>query len=152
MRQRLSEVRTRENKMAQAAGKKTQESFFTGTFSSFSVNDIAKAKEFYGKTLGVDVSDSEQGGLEFTLPNSGSVFVYPKDDHKAATFTVLNFIVDDIDKAVDDLTGRGITFESYGGEMKTDEKGIMRGKENNHGPNIAWFKDPAGNFLSVIED
>ena len=138
--------------MAQAVGKKTQQSFFTSTFSSFSVNDIAKAKEFYGKTLGVDVSDNAEGGLEFSFPNSGSVFVYPKDDHKAATFTVLNFIVDDIEKAVDDLTSRGITFESYTGEMKTDEKGIMHGKENGHGPNIAWFKDPAGNFLSVIEN
>ncbi len=135
--------------MAQA-GKKTQESFFTGTFSSFSVDDIAKAKEFYGKTLGVDVSTNEQGGLEFAFPNSGSVFVYPKDDHKAATFTVLNFLVDDIEKAVADLAGRGVTFESYTGEMKTDEKGIFRGKESGSGPNIAWFKDPAGNFLSVI--
>ena len=138
--------------MAQAVGKKTHESFFTGTFSSFSVNDIAKAKEFYGKTLGVDVSATEQGGLELTFPNSASVFVYPKEDHKAATFTVLNFIVDDIDEAIDDLKGRGITFESYDGEIKTDTKGIMRGKEHGHGPNIAWFKDPAGNFLSVIED
>lgn len=138
--------------MAQATGKKTQESFFTGTFSSFSVDSIAKAKEFYGKTLGIDVSGDEQGGLQFTFPNSGSVFVYPKDDHKAATFTVLNFLVDDIEKAVADLTGRGITFESYTGEMKTDEKGIFRGKESGHGPNIAWFKDPAGNFLSVIEN
>jgi predicted enzyme related to lactoylglutathione lyase len=141
-----------EIKMAQAVGKKTQESFFKGTFSSFSVNDIAAARTFYGDTLGVDVSDNEQGGLEFSFPNSGSVFVYPKKDHAPATFTVLNFIVEDIEKAVDDLAARGITFESYGGEMQTDEKGIMRGKETGHGPNIAWFKDPAGNFLSVIEN
>ena len=137
--------------MAQAVGKKTEQSFFTGTFSSFSVNDLDKAKEFYAKTLGVDVSKTEEG-LEFKFDNGPSVFVYPKDDHKPATFTVLNFTVPDIEKAVDELTSRGITFESYDGEMKTDKKGIMRGKENGHGPNIAWFKDPAGNFLSVIED
>jgi predicted enzyme related to lactoylglutathione lyase len=152
MRQGFSAVNTRENKMAQAVGKKTQESFFTGTFSSFSVNDIAKAKEFYAKTLGIDVSDNEQGGLELSFTDGGSVFVYPKDNHEPATFTVLNFLVDDIEKAVNDLKGRGITFESYDGEMKTDAKGIMRGKEHGHGPNIAWFKDPAGNFLSVIEN
>ena len=137
--------------MAQAVGKKTEQSFFTGTFSSFSVNDLDKAKEFYAKTLGVDVSKTEEG-LEFKFDNGPSVFVYPKDDHQPATFTVLNFTVPDIEKAVDELTSRGITFESYGGEMKTDAKGILRGKENGHGPNIAWFKDPAGNFLSVIED
>ena len=137
--------------MAQA-GKKKQESFFTGTFSSFSVDDVEEAREFYGTTLGVDVSDNEEGGLELNFPNSGSVFVYPKDDHEAATFTVLNFMVDDIDQAVDDLTARGITFESYDGEMETDEKGIFRGADDDNGPNIAWFKDPAGNFLSVIEN
>ena len=137
--------------MAQAVGKKTEQSFFTGTFSSFSVNDLDKAKEFYAKTLGVDVSKTEEG-LESKFDNGPSVFVYPKDDHQPATFTVLNFTVPDIEKAVDELTSRGITFESYGGEMKTDAKGILRGKENGHGPNIAWFKDPAGNFFSVIED
>lgn len=142
----------RENKMAQAVGKKTQDSFFTGTFSSFSVDDIAEAREFYGKTLGVDVSDGEMGTLELKFPDSGTVFVYPKEDHEAATFTVLNFQVDDIDKAVDDLTERGITFESYEGEMETDEKGIARGADSGHGPNIAWFKDPAGNFISLIEN
>jgi catechol 2,3-dioxygenase-like lactoylglutathione lyase family enzyme len=137
--------------MAQA-GKKKQESFFTGTFSSFSVDNIDEAREFYDKTLGVDVSDNEEGGLELSFPNSGSVFIYPKEDHEPATFTVLNFMVDDIDRAVDDLTDRGITFESYDGEMETDEKGIFRGADNDNGPNIAWFRDPAGNFLSVIED
>lgn len=138
--------------MAQAGKKKSQESFFTGTFSSFSVDNIDEAREFYGKTLGVDVSDNEQGGLELNFENSGSVFIYPKDDHKAATFTVLNFLVDDIDEAVDDLTDRGIKFESYKGEMETDEKGIFRGADDDNGPNIAWFKDPAGNFVSVIEN
>jgi len=137
--------------MAQA-GKKKQESFFTGTFSSFSADDIDEAREFYGTTLGIKVSDTEEGGLELSFPNSGSVFIYPKDDHEPATFTVLNFAVDDIDEAVDDLTDRGITFESYGGELETDEKGIFRGADEDNGPNIAWFKDPAGNFLSVIEN
>lgn len=137
--------------MAQA-GKKKQESFFTGTFSSFSVDDIDAAREFYGTTLGVDVSDNEEGGLELSFPSSGSVFIYPKENHEAATFTVLNFLVDDIDAAVDDLTDRGIEFESYDGEMETDEKGIFRGADDENGPNIAWFKDPAGNFLSVIEN
>lgn len=138
--------------MAQATGRKTQESFFTGTFSSFSVDDIAEARDFYSKTLGVEVADNEEGGLELSFPDSGSVFIYPKEDHEAATFTVLNFLVDDIDVAVEDLTGRGITFESYSGEMETDEKGIFRGADSGDGPNIAWFKDPAGNFLSVIEN
>ena len=136
--------------MAQA-GKKKQQSFFTGTFSSFSVDDVDEAREFYGETLGIDVSDNEEGGLELSFPKSTSVFIYPKDDHEPATFTVLNFTVDDIDEAVDALTERGVTFESYGGELETDEKGIFRGADNDNGPNIAWFRDPAGNFLSVIE-
>ena len=138
--------------MAKAEAKKSQESFFTGTFSSFSVDDIEEAREFYGNTLGVNVTDNEEGGLELNFPNSGSVFIYPKDNHEPATFTVLNFLVDDIDEAVDDLTNRGITFESYDGEMETDEKGIFRGADDDNGPNIAWFKDPAGNFVSVIEN
>jgi len=138
--------------MAQAVGKKTKESFFTGAFSSFSVDDIGEAMEFYGKTLGVEVSDNEEGGLELSFDDGSSVFVYPKDDHDPATFTVLNFQVDDIEDAVDELIDQGITFEQYDGEMQTDEKGIFLGKENGKGPNIAWFKDPAGNFLSVIEN
>ena len=137
--------------MAQAVGKKAQTSIFTGAFSSFSVNDIKKAKEFYGKTLGIEVSEMDEG-LELSVEDSGPVFLYPKDDHEPATFTVLNFNVDDIEQAVDELTNRGIDFESYEGEMETDEKGIFRGKEDGNGPNIAWFKDPAGNFLSVIEN
>ena len=135
--------------MAQAK-KAQKESSFSEAFSSFSVNDLKKAKEFYEETLGVDVEEQEEGlKLEF---KGGSVFIYPKDDHKPATFTVLNFPVDDIDAAVDKLTKAGIKFESYGGEIKTDKKGIFRGPENGNGPNIAWFKDPAGNVLSVIEE
>ncbi len=138
--------------MAQAVGKKTKESFFTGAFSSFSVDDISEAREFYGKTLGVEVSDNEEGGLQLSFDDGSSVFIYPKDDHDPATFTVLNFQVDDIEDAVDELIDQGITFEQYDGEMQTDEKGIFLGKDSGKGPNIAWFKDPAGNFLSVIEN
>ncbi len=137
--------------MAHAVGKKTKQSFFTGTFSSFSADDIGEARKFYGKTLGVEVSDNEEGGLELAFEDGSSVFIYPKDDHEPATFTVLNFSVDDIDVAVDELTSRGIVFEEYEDDIETDEKGIFRGKESGNGPNIAWFKDPAGNFLSVIE-
>jgi catechol 2,3-dioxygenase-like lactoylglutathione lyase family enzyme len=135
--------------MAQKAVE-TKEIAFTKAFSTFSVDDLQKAKNFYGQTLGVDVTESEEG-LSLQFDDSVNIFIYPKPNHQPATFTVLNFPVDDIDKAVDKLTGLGIRFESFEGEMKTDEKGIFRGAENNEGPNIAWFKDPAGNFLSVIE-
>jgi catechol 2,3-dioxygenase-like lactoylglutathione lyase family enzyme len=137
--------------MAQAAGKKAQSSLFTGAFSSFSVDDVKKAKEFYGKTLGVDVSETDEG-LQLNIEDSSAIFLYPKDDHEPATFTVLNFTVDDIEKAVDELTDRGIEFESYEGDLETDDKGIFRGKDSGTGPNIAWFKDPAGNFVSVMEN
>ena len=120
-------------------------------FSSFSVDDLKSAKEFYADTLGLDVFEAAEGmGLELF---GGSTFIYPKGkDHEPATFTVLNFPVDDIDAAVDDLKSRGITFESYDGDIKTDEKGIARGSESGHGPDIAWFKDPAGNILSVLKE
>lgn len=123
---------------------------FKKAFSSFSVNDLEKAKEFYGKTLSLPVTESEES-LELQFENGQNVFIYPKSDHQPATFTVLNLQVDDIDKAVDDITARNIKLESYEGEMKTDEKGIFRGGEKGNGPNIAWFKDPAGNYLSLIE-
>ena len=114
-------------------------------FSSFSVNDLKKAREFYGQTLGLKVSESEMG-LEIH-PGDTDVFIYPKPNHTPATFTVLNFLVDDIDKAVDELKQKGVSFEHYEEEIKTNEKGIHR----NGGPSIAWFKDPAGNILSVVE-
>jgi predicted enzyme related to lactoylglutathione lyase len=135
--------------MAQAAKKKAEETFFTGAFSSFSVDDLKEAKEFYGDTLGVDVEETEEG-LQLNFEGS-SVFLYPKEDHEPATFTVLNFNVDDIDETVELLRDRGIEFESYTGEMETDDNDIFRGKESGNGPDIAWFKDPAGNFISVIE-
>jgi predicted enzyme related to lactoylglutathione lyase len=113
-------------------------------FSTFSADDIPRAKQFYGETLGLNVED-QMGGLAVHLTGGGELFIYPKDDHQPATFTVLNFAVDDIDDAVDRLSSAGITFERYEG-MEQDEKGINRGE----GPAIAWFKDPAGNILSVL--
>jgi predicted enzyme related to lactoylglutathione lyase len=115
-------------------------------FSTFSADDIPRAKQFYGETLGLNVSD-EMGGLGLHLAGGGEVFVYPKDNHVPATFTVLNFPVDDIEEAVDRLTAAGVSFERYDG-FDQDERGIARGGE---GPTIAWFKDPAGNILSVLE-
>jgi predicted enzyme related to lactoylglutathione lyase len=120
----------------------------TKAFSGFSVNDLPKAKEFYGQTLGLEVSEMPEG-LQLKIAGGRQVFIYPKPNHAPATFTVLNFLVDDIDAAVDALAKRGVRFESYEGDIQTDEKGIHRGKE---GPMIAWFKDPAGNILSVLQD
>lgn len=120
-------------------------------FSGFSVSDQAKAKDFYTKTLGLELTD-ESMGLNFKLPDGGSLFVYPKDDHQPATFTVLNFVVADIDEAVDSLAAAGVQFEHYDNmPAKPDEKGIMRGLTAGQGPDIAWFKDPAGNILSVLQ-
>jgi len=119
----------------------------TKPFSSFSVDDLQKAREFYGKTLGLHIKE-EGPGLELHFPNN-SIFVYAKENHVPATFTILNFPVKDVEAAVDELSTRGVRFEKYkDGELKTDKKGIVRG----NGPTIAWFKDPAGNFLSVIEE
>jgi predicted enzyme related to lactoylglutathione lyase len=118
-------------------------------FSGFSVNDIQRAKEFYGKTLGIDVRDNPMGLIELHIAGNNPIIVYPKPNHEPATFTILNFPVDDIEKAVDELTTKGIVFEQYEGQIKTDAKGISR---NPDGPKIAWFKDPAGNILSVIQE
>jgi catechol 2,3-dioxygenase-like lactoylglutathione lyase family enzyme len=118
-------------------------------FSGFSVNDMAKAKEFYGKTLGLAFKD-DMGGTRLQLPNASEVWIYQKDDHQPATYTMLNFIVDNIDAALDELLQSGIVFEQYPG-LPQDEKGVMRGKSKNMGPNIAWFKDPAENILAVVE-
>ena len=118
-------------------------------FSGFSVNDLAKAKAFYTQTLGLQVSE-EGVGLRLHLPGGGTAFAYPKDDHQPATFTLLDFVVDDIDEAVDELKSRGVNFDRFEG-MPQDEKGIMRGISQNMGPDIAWFKDPAGNFLAVLQ-
>jgi len=116
-------------------------------FSGFAAPDTAKEKEFYGKTLGLKTSE-EHGLLRLHLAGGNNVLIYPKPDYTPATYTVLNFPVDDVDQAVDKLTKRGVQFEHYDrGDLKTDEKGIMRG----NGPTIAWFKDPAGNILSVLK-
>ena len=119
------------------------------TFSSFSVNNIEKAKGFYNQTPGLQFS--EVPGMKDLVPlnmeDGSNVLIYQKPDHIPATFTVLNFQVKELEKTVDELTKRGIRFEQYEGELKTDKKGIARGK----GPMIAWFKDPAGNILSVLE-
>ena len=119
-------------------------------FSGFSVDDQAKSTEFYTKTLGLKVDD-EGMGLRLHLPDGGTVFIYPKHDHQPATFTILNFVVENIDEAVNELKSRGVTFERYEGSPQ-DEKGILRGRSQHMGPDIAWFKDPAGNILSVLED
>jgi predicted enzyme related to lactoylglutathione lyase len=116
------------------------------SFSSFAVDDVARAKEFYAGTLGLDVEDM-MGGLILKL-RSGNVFVYPKDDYVPATFTVLNFEVDDVEAAVGSLGAAGVSFERYDG-FDQDEQGIARMPE---GPEIAWFTDPAGNVLSVISE
>lgn len=121
-------------------------------FSGLSVNDLQKAKQFYTQTLGLKL-DNEAMGLQFQLPGGGTLFMYPKEGHQPATFTVLNFVVDDIDQAVNELGALGVSFERYDNMPgKQDEKGILRGRSINQGPDIAWFKDPAGNILSIIQD
>jgi catechol 2,3-dioxygenase-like lactoylglutathione lyase family enzyme len=117
-------------------------------FGSFSVNDLPEARGFYNKTLGLEVSE-EYGMLFLQIAGGGRVMIYPKPDHAPATFTVLNFPVDDAENAVDELTKRGVRFEVYDREdLKTDDRGIMRWD----GVTMAWFKDPAGNVLSVIQE
>ncbi len=123
-------------------------------FNGFSVNDIEAAREFYQTRLGLPVADEPAaGGLRLTLPSGQPVFIYPKPDHEPATFTILNLVVDDIETAVDELNGAGVVTKIYtkGAAFGTDERGIARGSDENPGPNIAWFKDPAGNVLSVLE-
>ncbi len=117
-------------------------------FSSFAVNDLQKAKEFYGQTMGLEISESAEG-LKLNLAGGQTVFLYPKPNHTPASFTVLNFAVKDIEAAVDELRTLGGRLEKYDQpDLKTDAKGIMRGP----GPQIAWFKDPAGNILSVLQE
>jgi len=115
-------------------------------FSGFAVDDIEKAREFYGDTLGLETSE-EHGMLTLHLPGDRPTLVYPKPDHTPANYTILNFSVDDIDGTVDELAARGVRFERYDG-FEQDEKGIARG----NGPEIASFTDPAGNILSVLKE
>jgi predicted enzyme related to lactoylglutathione lyase len=119
---------------------------FKNTFASFSVNDLDKANDFYSKVLGLPVTRTNEG-LSVKAPGN-DIFIYPKPNHQPATFTVLNFKVQDINTAVDSLIKQGVQFEHYDGDIQTDAKGIMRG----NGPTIAWFADPAGNILSVVEN
>ena len=121
----------------------------SNAFSGFSVDDLQKAKEFYSETLGLTVVDNPMGLIELQIDDATRIIVYPKPNHIPATFTILNFPVDNIDETVDKLTSLGVRFEQYDGNIRTDEKGICR---SDRGPNIAWFKDPAGNILSVIEE
>ena len=123
---------------------------YTKVFSSYSVNDLPKAKEFYEMTLGFPVIQSPEG-LSVQVTRDYSIFLYPKPNHQPATFTVLNLQVMSVDAAVDALVGAGVKFEQYKGDIETDEKGIMHGGPGK-GPTIAWFTDPAGNILSVVEN
>ena len=119
----------------------------TEAFSGFSVDDITAAKAFYNRTLGLDVSE-DYGMLQLHIAGGANIMVYPKPNHVPATFTILNFPVNNIEHAVEELTKRGVRFEHYDEpEFRTDEKGISR----NDGINVAWFKDPAGNILSIVE-
>ena len=120
-------------------------------FASMSSNDTEASRRFYQDVLGLEVRDEGMGGLiSVQLPKGGAVLIYPKDDHVPATFTVLNFPVEDIDAAVDELLARGVVFEHYGPDLHQDEKGVMRGKDAGMGPDQAWFTDPAGNIISVL--
>ena len=137
--------------MAQPTKQKSRDIFkFDESFSTYSIDDVGAAKEFYGDTLGIEVSEEKEGGLALKLGDA-NVYLYPKEDHEPASFTVLNIAVSDIDAAVAELSSRGIEFESYGGDIETDENGIFRGGDEGKGPNIAWFTDPAGNILAVLE-
>jgi predicted enzyme related to lactoylglutathione lyase len=120
----------------------------TKAFSGFAVPNLEAAEKFYGDTLGIDISKGEMGDLVLNLTGGRDTFIYEKPDFVPATYTILNFVVDDVDQAVDRLTKKGVEFERYEG-FDQDEKGIALGDQ---GPTIAWFKDPAGNILSVLED
>jgi len=137
--------------MAQATKQQSKDIFkLDESFSSFAIVDVKAAKEFYADTLGIKIGEEKEGGLALKLGDT-TVYLYPKQDHEPATFTVLNIAVTDIDAAVAELRARGVEFESYGGEIATDKDGVFRGGDKGNGPNIAWFKDPSGNILSVIE-
>jgi catechol 2,3-dioxygenase-like lactoylglutathione lyase family enzyme len=137
-------------KTAASPSRKKASSIFkeAKSFCSFSVNDLQKAKQFYGETLGLEIKNTPEGLELHTGDNV--VFLYPKPNHTPASFTVLNFHVDDIEEAVDELKSLGVKLEHYDlPDIKTDQRGIARGPQ---GPIIAWFKDPAGNILSVLEE
>lgn len=119
-------------------------------FGSFSTDDIEKARVFYSEVLGLDVKDNPMGFIDLQLVGGGRTIIYPKPDHQPAVFTVLSFPVDDLDKVVDELIAKGVKMERYDG-FNQNEKGIARSDNPEHGPDIAWFKDPAGNILAVLQ-
>lgn len=119
-------------------------------FSGFSVKDLTEAKEFYQDKLGLNIEENPMG-LKLKLTGDNLIFIYHKEDHQPATFTILNFSVKNIDEAIDELQSKGINLEKYP-DMQQDDKGVARGLSNNMGPDIAWFKDPSGNILSVLQD
>ncbi len=122
----------------------------TDAFSGYSRSNIAACREFYSKVVGLDVKD-DMGGIGFKIGQQ-QVFIYPKQNHEPATYTILNFVVDNIEASVDELVQHGVTFERCDNmPASQDERGIARGKDTGHGPNIAWFKDPSGNILSLVE-
>jgi catechol 2,3-dioxygenase-like lactoylglutathione lyase family enzyme len=137
--------------LQKATATKKEAAMFANTeaFSGFAVDDIDEARRFYGKTLGVKTS-VENGLLTLHIAGNRPTLVYPKPDHSPATYTILNFPVEDIDQAVDELSGRGVRFERYEG-VEQDAKGVARGLAGGDGPDIAWFKDPAGNILAVLQ-
>ena len=121
---------------------------YSSVFSGFSVNDLDKAEEFYSNILEFSVKTNAMGYIELDIPDNNNIIIYPKPDHQPAVFTVLNIPVENIDEAVNHLVKKGIQFEQYEGEIATDEKGICR--SDGKGPDIAWFKDPAGNIISIL--
>ena len=121
-------------------------------FSGFTAHDLAAEKDFYSNILGLQVDDTGMG-LQIHLGGDHTVFIYQKDSHEPAAHTILNFPIDDIDAAVDELVAKGVVFERYPDlPGQQDEKGVLRGKALGYGPDIAWFKDPAGNILSVLQN
>jgi hypothetical protein len=121
-------------------------------FSGYSSRDIELDKRFYKETLNLEITDS-MGGIGLSFAGGQQVFIYPKEDHQPATFTVLNLVVDDINAAIDELLGKGVVFERYEGmPSEQDERGVLRGKDMGMGPNIAWLKDPSENILALIEN
>lgn len=122
----------------------------TYAFSGVSIRDVNETKRFYQDALGLDVKADEMG-LGVNLPGGGYLYLYPKDNHQPATFTVLNLVVDNVDEAVDELLARGVKFERYDG-LHQDDRGIARGITAHMGPDIAWFTDPSGNILSVLQE
>ncbi|MGY5847153.1 VOC family protein [Salegentibacter sp. HM20] len=123
---------------------------FSEVFSSFSVKDIEKARGFYKEILGFNIKNDPMGFIEIKISGAKPIVIYPKSDHQPAGFTVLNIPVENIDKAVESLNSKGVEFEQYDGAIKTDQKGIYRGKDTE--PQIAWFRDPSGNIISILEN